>query len=57
MGTTTHRIESSSTDKTHPIGTLCALCYQLVAGITTAVFIGTHTPNFRSVRTDDLAFR
>ena len=31
------------------------LCYQWVASITTAVFIGTHTPDFESVRTDDFA--
>src|ERR1035441_7720246 len=55
VGTTTHRIESSSTDRTHSRRSLCVLCYQWVASITTAVFIGTHTPDFESVRTDSVA--
>jgi hypothetical protein len=54
VGTTTHRIESSSTDRTHSRESNCVLCYQWVASITTANFIGTHTPDFERVRTDDL---
>lgn len=47
-------MESSSTDRTHSSRSLCVSCYQWVASNTTAVFIGTPTPDFGSVRTDDL---
>lgn len=55
MGTTTHRIESSSTDNTIVGKTSCALCFQQVASGTSDVFIGTHTPDFECTCTDDLA--
>jgi hypothetical protein len=55
MGTTTHRIESSSTDNTLSIRSLCVQCFQRVASRASGVFIGIHTPDFECVRTCNLA--
>jgi hypothetical protein len=55
VGTTTHRNESSSVDNTIVGKTSCALCFQWVACFRNGVFIGTHTPDFERVRTDDFA--
>ena len=55
VGTTTHRNGSSSTDNTIVGKTSCVLCFQQVASRESGVFIGTHTPDFKRVRTDDLA--
>lgn len=54
MGTTTHGILSSSVDNTIVGKTSCVQCFQQVASRASGVFIGTHTPGFESVRTDDL---
>ena len=55
VGTHTVKCVSSSTDRTHSRISLCVLCYQYVTNITTALFIGTHTPHFECRCTDQTA--